>query len=171
MSDTSYMDFTMDRRKDQSHQAQDTTNFDEPHLAVQVLSVIAFGVFSIVAVSLAFSAFWVAGLIATVLISWTWAGSRMFGGRRAKVQMEIRQKVSDVAPSVLDGRSSGNANFDAYRSEMLESLEHESREFDGFLDRLRDARGQSEFDKYLDDRAATAKQLRDGELIDDGAKD
>lgn len=141
---------------------------EDPPLAVQILSVIGFGVFSIVAVSLAFAAFWVAGFVVTLLIAWTWAGSRMFGGRRRTRAARLRQAVSDTAPPVLDRRGSGNASFDAYRDEMLARLERESEDFDAFLTRLRSAHDEREFDTFLDERARAAKLARSG---DDGIED
>jgi hypothetical protein len=134
---------------------------DDPPLVIQILSVIGFGVFSIVAVSLAFAAFWVAGFVVTLLIAWTWAGSRVFGGRRNPRAAHLRQTVSDVAPPVLDRRGSGNSSFDAYRAEMLTRLERESEDFDAFLSRLRTAHDAREFDTFLDERARTARQARD----------
>lgn len=133
---------------------------NEPHLAIQILSIIAFGVIGIVAVSMAFAAFWVAGLLTTIIIAAAWANSRVFGKRKHRHAKKARQVVSDVAPFVQNTQTSGNANFDAYRTQMLESLEQESREFEGFLARLRDAEGKMEFDQYMDDRAQAAKEAR-----------
>ena len=38
---------------------------------------------------------------------------------------------------------------------MMNRLEQEQTEFDGFLTRLRDAKDKSEFDRFLEDRART----------------
>ncbi len=48
--------------------------------------------------------------------------------------------------------SSGNRAFDEYRSETLNRLEEEQREFRGFLDRLRMAKDKAEFDQFMADR-------------------
>ena len=48
--------------------------------------------------------------------------------------------------------SSGNAAFDDYRAETLKRLEEEQKEFTGFLDRLRRAKDQAEFDQFMADR-------------------
>ena len=48
--------------------------------------------------------------------------------------------------------SSGNAAFDDYRSETLKRLEDEQKEFTGFLDRLRRAKDQAEFDQFMTER-------------------
>ena len=49
-------------------------------------------------------------------------------------------------------RSSGNAAFDDYRAETLKRLEEEQKEFTGFLDRLRRAKDQAEFDQFMAER-------------------
>jgi hypothetical protein len=50
--------------------------------------------------------------------------------------------------------ANSNASFDAYRDDMIERLEVEKKTFDGFLGRLREAKDQSEFDDFMDERAA-----------------
>jgi hypothetical protein len=52
-----------------------------------------------------------------------------------------------------NGVPSGNQSFDAYRDDALRRLEDEQREFRAFLERLRRARDQSEFDAFMADRA------------------
>ena len=54
-------------------------------------------------------------------------------------------------------RSSGNAAFDAYKSETLRRLEDEQAAFEAFLQRLRDAKDKSEFDSFMEDRARAAR--------------
>jgi hypothetical protein len=49
-------------------------------------------------------------------------------------------------------RTSGNRAFDEYRSETLNRLEEEQREFAAFLDRLRFAKDKSEFDAFMTER-------------------
>ncbi len=53
-------------------------------------------------------------------------------------------------------QSSGNHAFDEYREETLRRLEDEQQEFDGFLERLRQARDKAEFDQFMDDRRRNA---------------
>ena len=48
--------------------------------------------------------------------------------------------------------SSGNAAFDNYRSETMKRLEDEQKEFTGFLERLRHAKDQAEFDQFMAER-------------------
>ncbi len=131
---------------------------DGPPVAVQVLSIIGFGVFSIVGVSLAFSENWIAGIIVAAIVTGTWASTRTFGGKGFTGRKRAK-KVAAVAPHFAHQKSSGNSSFDAYRSDMIARLEQESRDFDEFLIRLREARDASEFDQYLDDRANSAKSV------------
>lgn len=132
---------------------------DEPHLAVQILTIIGFSVFAIVAVSLAFTAFWPAGFALGAMIAWTWSKSRTFGARGSPAR-ESGERLREVAPYVAGMRPTGNASFDTYRAQMLERLERESRDFETFLGRLREARDATEFDQFLDDRARAAREVR-----------
>ena len=52
------------------------------------------------------------------------------------------------------GAPTGNAAFDAYRSETLRRLEEEREDFSGFLQRLRQARDQEEFEQFMAQRRA-----------------
>ncbi|MGY8680908.1 DUF2852 domain-containing protein, partial [Bradyrhizobium sp. UFLA05-153] len=45
--------------------------------------------------------------------------------------------------------SSGNRAFDEYRTETLQRLEEEQREFKDFLTRLRHAKDKEEFDQFM----------------------
>ncbi|KEP69235.1 DUF2852 domain-containing protein [Thioclava sp. BHET1] len=58
-------------------------------------------------------------------------------------------------------RSTGNAAFDAYRTDTIERLEREQQEFEDFLRRLREARDKAEFDQYMEDRAKAAAESHD----------
>ena len=49
--------------------------------------------------------------------------------------------------------SSGNAAFDAYKADTLRRLEEEQQQFKAFMDRLRAAKDQSEFDEFMKDRS------------------
>ena len=49
-------------------------------------------------------------------------------------------------------RSSGNRAFDDYRTETLQRLEEEQREFKEFLERLRFAKDRAEFDQFMAER-------------------
>ncbi len=130
------------------------TGNGEPPLVVQILSVIAFGAFSIVGIALAFATFWVAGLVLAIVLAGIWSGNRTFGGHRKWRSKQVDRTINNLAPAVSEQRATGNASFDAYRGDMLERLEQESRDFEGFLMRLREARDATEFDQFMDDRAA-----------------
>jgi hypothetical protein len=49
-------------------------------------------------------------------------------------------------------QTSGNRAFDEYRTETLQRLEDEQREFKEFLERLRHAKDKAEFDQFMSDR-------------------
>jgi hypothetical protein len=49
--------------------------------------------------------------------------------------------------------SSGNLAFDAYRDDTIKRLEDEQQAFQGFLQRLREAKDKTEFDEFMDERA------------------
>jgi len=53
--------------------------------------------------------------------------------------------------------SSGNSAFDAYKAETLRRLEDEQAAFEGFLQRLREAKDKSEFDSFMQDRSRKAR--------------
>lgn len=59
--------------------------------------------------------------------------------------------------------SSGNLAFDSYKADTLRRLEEEQEAFEAFLQRLRDAKDKSEFDAFMDDRAARARGRAEGE--------
>ncbi|PKQ02859.1 MAG: hypothetical protein CVT72_16255, partial [Alphaproteobacteria bacterium HGW-Alphaproteobacteria-11] len=49
-------------------------------------------------------------------------------------------------------RSSGNTAFDSYRDEALKRLEEEQKAFGEFMERLRRAKDQTEFDQFMSER-------------------
>jgi len=49
--------------------------------------------------------------------------------------------------------SSGNTAFDAYKADTLRRLEEEQLQFEAFMNRLRAAKDQSEFDEFMKDRS------------------
>ncbi len=59
------------------------------------------------------------------------------------------------------GYSSGNMAFDEYREATLKQLEEDQREFTVFIDRLRRAKDQREFDEFMADRMRR-KQAENG---------
>jgi Protein of unknown function (DUF2852) len=117
-----------------------------PHLAVQILGLLLFGGFAIVATSLAFVFFWPAGFVLAIVLGWIGFGRilnpRHKGRRRDDNRMSGPSRVR-----------TGNASFDSYRTEVLDRLQDEQRSFVRFLDRLRDAKDKAQFDRFMDDRA------------------
>ena len=64
-------------------------------------------------------------------------------------------------------RSSGNSAFDAYKADTLRRLEEEQEAFQGFLNRLRDAKDKAEFDQFMADRARRAREeATDAETVE-----
>ena len=57
-----------------------------------------------------------------------------------------------VKSKMRRGASTGNAAFDEYREETLRRLDEERREFAMFMERLRRAKDQAEFDQFMAER-------------------
>lgn len=92
----------------------------------------------IAAMVLGFIVFWPVGLAVLAYMIW---GKEMFGksGKTNRLPRSFQQP-------------SGNSAFDAYRSETLKRLEDEQSAFQDFLERLRKAKDQTEFDAFMDER-------------------
>jgi hypothetical protein len=97
----------------------------------------------IVAMVLGFILFWPIGLALLVYMIWSNRMSCNGWGRRA----HRHDHRSASAPT-------GNAAFDAYRAETLKRLEDERAAFTAFLDQLRAAKDQAEFDQFMSSRRA-----------------
>jgi len=85
-------------------------------------------------------------------------GASMWGGMMsccggAHAQTHIAASDRAIWPG-----SSPSSAFDEYRAETLRRLEQEQGEFQEFLDRLRKAKGQAEFDQFMAERRAKAAQ-------------
>lgn len=95
----------------------------------------------IAAMILGFIFFWPLGLALLFYMIWS---DRMF----SKSHSCSRSKS-------FYGRdaSSGNTAFDAYKADTLRRLEEEQQQFEAFMDRLRAAKDQSEFDEFMKDRS------------------
>ena len=65
----------------------------------------------------------------------------------------VSEKVNGMSTSTT---SSGNAAFDAYRDETLKRLEEEQRAFGDFMERLKRARDQEEFERFMAERRSNA---------------
>ncbi|MEL6960993.1 MAG: DUF2852 domain-containing protein [Pseudomonadota bacterium] len=131
----------------------DFTTPAEPHqmpTSVQVLSTLLFAAFAIPVTIVALNIFWPAGVLLAVILAWR--GGFAPTGPAAAPPRDMTEAVQSLMPTTAE-KSSGNASFDAYRSDMLARLEQEQDNFEGFLRRLRQAKDQSEFESFLDERA------------------
>ena len=126
-------------------------------ISVQILSTLVFGAFAITATALAFVHFWPAGVVLAVILAWRGGFAPQSFARDGHGEIDI--KLHKLGPEADQRRGSGNASFDAYREDLLQRLEQERQSFDGFLGRLRAAKDQTEFDHFMEERAA--KQARD----------
>jgi hypothetical protein len=113
----------------------------------------------LIAMVLGFVFFWPVGLALLAYMIW---GKRMFTSscrmedRRDRWAAKIDRKFAMAqrrGPYGMGQGSSGNAAFDAYKTDMLRRLEDEQTAFEAFLQRLRDAKDKSEFDAFMEDRA------------------
>ncbi len=93
----------------------------------------------IAAMVVGFIVFWPIGLALLAYMIW---GKQMFG-KSCKSNRVARDRAG----------MSGNFAFDAYKAETLKRLEDEQSAFHDFLDRLRKAKDQTEFDAFMDERA------------------
>ena len=97
-----------------------------------------------------FWAFWPLGLAVLLYLA--------VSGRLREWRMESRgfwrkmQSDKGSRISARRGRSSGNHAFDTYRTETIQRLEDEQREFAEYLERLRQARDKAEFDQFMAER-------------------
>lgn len=97
---------------------------------------------------LGFIAFWPIGLAILGYMWWTGKiGACSSRGDWTSFKSKIRR-----------GPTSGNAAFDEYREETLRRLEEERREFAMFMERLKRAKDQSEFDAFMAERNGSATQ-------------
>ena len=90
---------------------------------------------------LGFAVWWPLGIAAIAYVLW--------GG---SIDELLRNGFSQLKGVTFPQRSSGNAAFDAYRSATLERLAQEQAEFNAFVRRLREARDQEEFDRFMKER-------------------
>ena len=99
----------------------------------------------IAAMVLGFIFFWPVGLALLFYMIWS---KRMFNKSCSSRRMSTTMTAM---------RPTGNAAFDAYKSDTLRRLEDEQHNFEAFLERLREAKDKSEFDQFMDERAKAAK--------------
>ncbi|MDG1472359.1 MAG: DUF2852 domain-containing protein [Ascidiaceihabitans sp.] len=97
----------------------------------------------IAAMVLGFIFFWPIGLALLFYMIWS---KRLFS--------KSCNRPVNVSRGMNAMRSTGNAAFDSYKADTLRRLEEEQMNFEAFLERLREAKDKSEFDQFMDDRAA-----------------
>ncbi|QQA44415.1 DUF2852 domain-containing protein [Pelagovum pacificum] len=117
----------------------------EERFGLRALSFIAFSGFATVATILGFVFLPPSGV--ALAIYFIWRGFTRFGASG-----DTAADVRDEGPKVP--APTGNSAFDAYRDDTLRRLEQERANFEAFLVRLRAAKDASEFDDFLDARAA-----------------
>src|SRR5215216_8040146 len=110
---------------------------------------------------LGFMVWWPVGF---VLLAFIIGSGRMSCGRHSVERWENKMSRMQEKLERMRGRggngswgwgqppSSGNRAFDEYRTETLQRLEEEQREFRDFLDRLRFAKDKTEFDQFMAER-------------------
>ena len=92
----------------------------------------------VAAMILGFLVWWPLGF--AVLAYILWGGS---------VDQLLRDTVDQFKSKASYGSGSGNAAFDEYRKQTLKRLEEEQAEFADYVERLRKARDQEEFDRFM----------------------
>jgi hypothetical protein len=123
-----------------------------PHIIVQVLGLLLFGGFAIVATILALVFFLPAGIALAIFLV-------VYGFRPILSQRHASPKVDRTTLEVtpVPSNHTGNSSFDTYRADVLKRLEDEQTRFVSFLDRLRDAKDKSQFDTFMEDRAKASR--------------
>ncbi len=96
----------------------------------------------IIAIVIGFVLFWPVGLALLFYTIWSNRMSCSAWGRRAH-----HRHNHAAAPT-------GNTAFDTYRAETLRRLEEEREAFTAFLNQLRAAKDQAEFDQFMNSRRA-----------------
>lgn len=148
---TAYSMSDMPKKKNKS--AQQSVRVHVP-TSVQIISMVLYAAFAIPVSIVALNVFWPGGLALAGFLAYQWGRVPSFQGGSVSEQVDaLKPQLHPQEPV-----SSGNATFDAYRGELLNRLEKEQENFEGFLVRLRAAKDQSEFDQFMDDRAAVAAQ-------------
>ena len=93
---------------------------------------------------------WIAAMVGGFILFWP-AGLAILGYMIWSGRMGCRSRRRAQA-RIWRGGSTGNAAFDDYREATLRRLEEEQEAFTEFLDRLRRAKDQAEFDRFMAER-------------------
>ena len=101
----------------------------------------------VAALVLGFFVWWPLGFAVLAYILW--------GGSVDQLLKDaIDQFKSKTSSGFGSGRGSGNAAFDEYRKSTLKRLEEEQAEFADYVEKLRMARDQEEFERFMSERRA-----------------
>lgn len=109
----------------------------------------------ITAMVLGFIFFWPVGLALVAYMTMTNRWSKQMFGQSCRKNRHTHWGAHRVYAS------SGNSAFDAYKAETLRRLEDEQAAFEGFLNRLREAKDKQEFDAFMDERARSPRPATD----------
>ncbi len=93
----------------------------------------------IAAMVMGFIVWWPLGLAIIAYILW--------GGSVDDLVSDTVQQVKGMASP--KPRTSGNAAFDAYKKETLKRLEEEQAEFANYVEKLRQAQDEEEFQRFM----------------------
>jgi hypothetical protein len=94
---------------------------------------------------------WIVAMVAGFILFWP-VGLGILGYMIWSGRMGCKGKRTGARRWRGYGHGTGNAAFDAYRDETLKRLEEEQAAFTDFLDQLRRAKDQAEFDQFMANR-------------------
>ncbi|HKK37436.1 MAG TPA: DUF2852 domain-containing protein [Paracoccaceae bacterium] len=104
---------------------------------------------------------WIGAMVLGFILAWPVGLALLFymiwSGRMGR---ECRQ---DRRWSRSRRGGTGNAAFDDYKEATLRRLEEEQAAFESFLERLRRAKDQAEFDQFMDERRRGGPTTRNGD--------
>ena len=100
---------------------------------------------------------WMAAMILGLIFFWPVGLALLFYMIYSKRMFSKSQSCSHSKSLYRRDTSSGNTAFDAYKADTLRRLEKEQQQFEAFMDRLRAAKDQSEFDEFMTDRSVKAQ--------------
>ena len=96
---------------------------------------------------------WMAAMILGMIFFWPVGLALLFYMIYSKRMFSKSQSCSYSKSFYRRDTSSGNTAFDAYKADTLRRLEEEQLQFEAFMNRLRAAKDQSEFDEFMKDRS------------------
>ncbi|PCJ71383.1 MAG: hypothetical protein COA62_01915 [Rhodobiaceae bacterium] len=98
---------------------------------------------------------WIAIMIVTFILFWPLGlvvlGYLIWSGKMQSWKREHR--CGSRGHRRHRSRSTGNTAFDEYRNETLRRLDDEREAFEAFVDQLRRAKDQEQFDKFMTERS------------------